>query len=341
MSILEDHLHSKSPKRVLICAQSNAAVDKLCSLALKRFPPTDERNLVVRSGDEGRFDASVRGASLGTLARSASQNDKIESQIGQALSQLKNGHVGEDVFRHRVEKLKAELRDARLDRSAQDQRSANILRRASYVFSTLGSAGSERLRRSSFDLVVVHGANAACEARTLLALYHARRYVLFGDHRQLQPVVSEANKWTGYNRSFYERLADNGFPLLVLNTQNEYHPWVYRQVSRKVYNGKVEDGSSEEVLPLWQWQLRAPVLYPNTVVSVSGEESAVGTSYKNEVEIEAVLDVLQVIISSSQKDPVAVREGFRIAVLSPYGAQVAALENATNRLHLPEFVKIR
>lgn len=341
MSILEDHLHSKSPKRVLICAQSNAAVDKLCSLALKRFPPTDEQNLVVRSGDEGRFDASVKGASLRTLARSASQSDRIESQIGQALSQLKNGHLGEDEFRRRVDELKTELRDARLDRSAQEQRSANILRRASFVFSTLGSAGSERLRRSSFDLVIVHGANAACEARTLLAFYHARRYVLFGDHRQLQPVVSDANKWIGYNRSFFERLADNGSPLLVLNTQNEYHPWVYRQISRKVYGGKVQDGSSEEVLPLWQWQLRAPVLYPNTVVGVSGQESAVGASYANEAEVEALLEVLQLIIRSSRTDPVAVSRGFRVGVLSPYGAQVTALERAIERLQIPDFLKIR
>lgn len=341
MSLLENQLNDRPGKRVLVSSQTNALVDKICELVLTHFPPEGDRNLVVRTGDEYRFGVSVKQAALSSLTRKNSEVERIETKIGQALSQREAGAMTEVTFRYKVSMLTEELKKVKRDRTAEEQERIDVLRGASFIFSTLGSAASERLRRCSFDLVVVHGAQAACEARTLLALRHARRYVLFGDKCQLRPMVTDANRWTGYDRSMYERLVDGGYPTIFLNVHSLYHPSIFNQVNRRVYNGRVDNGPGHEVLPIFEWQTRSPVFWPNTVINVPGSEDQVGTSNINREEIAATLAILQIIFNRSAKDPVAVKRGMRIGVLSPYAAQASAIEFAAGRLRTPDHIKIR
>lgn len=350
MTLLKNQLSKRPGGRVLICAPSNSATDKLCERALQLFPPElvppelfpfqKYRHVVVRTGAEYKFAGSVKGAALSAISRANSTVEQLESMIGRALADLDAGVLSEPDFESRVHKLVRELAEARRDRSVEEVRS-DILQNADFVFTTMSSAANERLRHIAFDLVIIHKANAACEARTLLALRRARRYVLFGDQKQLQPFVTDANKFTGYNRSFFERLVDNGYPLLTLNVQGEYHPDIYLHVSSKVYSKQVQNGGDYEVLPLWSWQVTAPVFYPNTILNVPGSEQDVGTSSVNYDEINAVVAVVLVIMRSSSCDKVAVHRGLTVGVLSPYAPQAQALEAALNAVPQPDHVTLR
>lgn len=215
--------------------------------------------------------------------------------------------------------------------------------KASFVFSTLGSAGGERLRsHRGFELVIVHAANAASEATSLLAVQHANRAVLFGDEHQLQPLVSDASRWLGYRRSLFERLVDNGFPNVLLNVQSTHHPLIYRHSSQEVYRGAVVDGDDDRVRAIGTWQTSAPVWTPSTFVNVKGStEVGNGTSYCNPKEVDAVIDVLTAMLASSSQDPVTASCGLRIGVTSPYGAQAKALEAAVKSLAAPEFATVK
>lgn len=344
LRMLEQYRRERPLKRILITAQTNVAVNALCERALSIFPPADGQSVVVRVGDEHRFDAQVKKASIGTLSSSASETsrDAIELKIGEHVENFKGGRMSEHEFEARVDRLKADLRNLKHEEASKERKRLDVLAQARYVFSTCGSAGSDRLKNHChFDLIILHGANHVSEASSLVSLRHAPRVLLFGDHCQLQPIVAEANKWLGYNRSLYERLIDNGYPYLLLDTQRGFHPWIYRQVSLKVYDGKVADGNEDEVLALWPWQVRAPVWWPNTVIHVPGSEGQAGISNVNQAEVCASADVLQALLACVAKDPVALSRGLRIAICSPYGAQAKALEAATKHITVPEKVKLR
>lgn len=60
-----------------------------------------------------------------------------------------------------------------------------------------------------FDVVIVDEASQLTEPMTLAALNHARRFVLVGDHRQLPPIVQSEQALTAYYHATYEtQLAD-------------------------------------------------------------------------------------------------------------------------------------
>lgn len=231
MSILKRHHLGNSKGKILVSAQTNANVDKLCERALSVFPPVGGRNLVVRTGDDGRFHESVRSVSVNRLAREHVADGltkaTLESQAGGLLESFLTEEISETDFVRAVDSLAAQLRDLKRQRAAEEQWRVEILKRASFVFCTLGSAGAELLDKCSFSLVIVHGANSAREASTLIPFRHVDRAVLFGDQHQLQPIVADVGKWIGYN-SLFERLVRGGHPLFGLNTQALYHPSIYK-----------------------------------------------------------------------------------------------------------------
>lgn len=355
VSVLKRLKEVKPFAKVLVCAQSNSAVDALCGRAME----ADLSHLIVRTGDQGRFNASVQSVSLGSLSlgrvnamtassRSTTPED-IETKIGKELAMFSAGKKEEAEFKLAVGRLREELRAARRRRQKEDQSRAEVLEGVSFVFSTLGSADAGHFHDWKFDLVIIHGAHAACEARTLLALRHAPRALLFGDQRQLQPIVSDANRWSGYNRSLFERLVDNSYPVMLLNRQVEFHPSIYRQVAEQVYKGKVTNGAGAgggtggPVLALPSWQKASPVWHPNTVVHVvEGCEQAAGTSVTNPAEVRAVVDVFQAVLRKISGDPVAVRNGgIRVGVVTPYGAQDKALEAALRSVSVPDHISLK
>lgn len=310
---------------------------------MEAFPKQGYRNPVVRAGDEQRFGNAVRSASLNTLARRPGDASKadVESKIGEQVERFRRGSINDKQLESAVAPLKRELDRLRSAEMVQEHSRLEVLRQSSFIFATCGSASSDRFRCFNFDLLIVHSAHDMCEATSLLALQHARRVVLIGDHEQMQPVVADSNRWAGYNRSFYERLVDGGRPIFVLNTQQVYHPALYREISQVVYSGLVTNGDEAEKLALFPFQMAMPIWWPNTIVNVKGSETVDGTSNSNTEEVSATLDILKVIFTASSSDPVAVREGLSIALLSPYGAQHTALEAATKHLKVPKHVTVK
>lgn len=351
MSLLTRHRQSGTQGKVLVCAQTNAAVDRLCRLAISTFPSGAGHNLVVRTCDDGRFDGSVRSVSVNGLAAQQVADGPtkatLESEIGALVEFHELGNISEDEFTRAVDNLATQIRDLKKQRVTEEQWRVEILRRAQFVFSTLGSAGADLLNTCQFSLLIMHGANVAREATTVIPFRHVDRAVLFGDQRQLQPIVGDVGKWIGYS-SLFTRLINGGYPFFTLDRQTQYHPSIYKQISFEVYAGRVKDGSNNDILSLFLWQMTHPIWWPSTIVNVSGEEKAVKTSYVNEAEVRAVLDILRSIFDKSSmnftvgfRNPSVTLQPFSIGLISPYAAQVTALERATSNLQIPGHITLR
>lgn len=86
-----------------------------------------------------------------------------------------------------LKELKRELRDR------EKRAITQVLSRADVILSTLTSASPagplKHLDSDHFDLVVIDECSQAIEAACWIALAHARKCVLAGDHMQLPPTI--------------------------------------------------------------------------------------------------------------------------------------------------------
>ena len=65
-----------------------------------------------------------------------------------------------------------------------------IIQRAKVVFTTCTTCGDFRLKYESFDAVIIDEASQAIEPELLIAIQHAKKYlILLGDHKQIRPIV--------------------------------------------------------------------------------------------------------------------------------------------------------
>ncbi len=176
--------------RLLMSAQSNAAVDHLLSEVVPELALAPEQPLVVRcrSGREAedRSDLSVTKISRAILAALASSDlvQKARPRLREELMQLE----------------KSAIRDAR-PRSQSGVRAPAgvrnfegvVMRAANLVFSTTNSADLERLldERSQFDWTIIEEAGKATGSELIAPQLLSHRRLMIGDHKQLPPFGSE------------------------------------------------------------------------------------------------------------------------------------------------------
>ncbi|MDP8921773.1 MAG: DEAD/DEAH box helicase family protein, partial [Chloroflexota bacterium] len=107
-----------------------------------------------------------------------------------------------------------------------------------------------------YDYAVLDEANRASILDSLIPLVRGRRFILVGDHLQLQPVLSEAEEQlrlepaaggnnSAIGKSLFAWLRDRRFPegaCVFLNEQNRMHPVIAGLISEVFYEGKLRSG---------------------------------------------------------------------------------------------------
>ena len=81
--------------------------------------------------------------------------------------------------------------------------------RADVLLCTCIQAGSPRMKKHCVTLCIVDEAGQSLEPETLVAISRARKIVLIGDHKQLQPVVLNRDIGSQLSRSMFERIAES------------------------------------------------------------------------------------------------------------------------------------
>ena len=182
-----------STEKILICAQTNQAIDNI----IKLFKKYDfEKYVRVLSPAKEISEELDITNSVHKLARDKIYSDpkKYKELIKLIERKEKNGFLGENDYKI----YKERIGDIEND----------IIENSSIVLSTLNNSADERLRDYNFSYVLIDEAAQALEPDTILSLIHqAQMVVLIGDDKQLGPVInSNSAAKAGLSTSLFERL---------------------------------------------------------------------------------------------------------------------------------------
>ena len=167
--------------QVLVCAQSNTAVDWISEKLLDRGIPVLRIGNPTRVNDkmlaftyERRFEAHEDYPELWSLRKAIRE---LQSRI------RGNGAGKREQLRHQLSKLRH--RALELEIRIHD----DLFREARVIASTLVGAANRLLEHRRFSSLFIDEAAQALEAACWIAISKANRVILAGDHCQLPPTI--------------------------------------------------------------------------------------------------------------------------------------------------------
>ena len=298
--------------QVLVCAQSNMAVDWISERLMARGVevlrvgnPTRVNDKMLSQTYERRYEAHPDYPQLWamrkTLREMRSAGRKSES-LHQKIDRLKS----------RITELELRIHNA-------------LFAQARVISCTLAGSASRVLDGMKFATLFIDEAAQALEAACWIAIGKASRVIFAGDHQQLPPTVKclEALKG-GLGKTLMERIVENNPQVVtLLKVQYRMNDDIMRFSSNWFYNGEVH--SAPEV------RHRGILDYDNAIMwvdtsEVDGKEEFVGDSYGriNRSEAQLTIDTLKAFFEKIGKERV-LDERIDVGIISPYRAQVQYL----------------
>lgn len=296
--------------QVMVCAQSNMAVDWICEKltdygipVLRIGNPTRVNEKVLASTYERRFEAHPDYADLWA--------------IRQAIRTIRQGkQKGE-----RVHQKLARLRDRAIELEMRIHQ--QLFDQARVVACTLVGSANKLLVHQHFHTLFIDEAAQALEPACWIAIRRADRVILAGDHQQLPPTVKsyEAMKG-GLGVTLMERIVANvPQAVTLLTVQYRMNERIMRFSSQWFYGGKVEASPTVQHRSILDWD--EPVRWMDTSLTSDphGEQFiSEGHSRINTYEANACLRSLQEYIEKI--GPTRFHdERFDIGIITPYRMQ--------------------
>ena len=310
--------------QVIVCAQSNAAVDWICGKFIDRGVP------VLRVGNPARVDDKVLSA---TYERQFEAHPDYPELWGvrKAIREVSAGRRRMS----RADALALSNRLHNLRRRAVELEvkiQVEIFESARVVASTLVGSDNAVLKGRRFTTLYIDEAGQALEAACWIAIRKADRVIFAGDHCQLPPTVKsvEAER-AGLSRSLMESVVDKCRSAVeLLTVQYRMNEAIMRFSSDWFYGGRLQ--AAEEVKCRGILDFDSPVEWLDTSEMDFSEKYVSATGGRvNPDEGEFMLDSLEAYIKRIGEKRVE-DENLDFAVISPYKAQVSWLRrNAKKR----------
>ena len=310
--------------QVMVCAQSNAAVDWICGKLIDRGVP------VLRVGNPARVDDKVLSA---TYERQFEAHPDYPELWGvrKAIREVAAGRRRMS----RADALALSNRLHNLRRRAVELEvkiQVEIFEGARVVASTLVGSDNAVLKGRRFTTLYIDEAGQALEAACWIAIRKADRVIFAGDHCQLPPTVKsvEAER-AGLSRSLMESVVDKCRSAVeLLTVQYRMNEAIMRFSSDWFYGGRLQ--AAEEVKCRGILDFDSPVEWLDTSEMDFSEKYVSATGGRvNPDEGEFMLDSLEAYIKRIGEKRVE-DENLDFAVISPYKAQVSWLRrNAKKR----------
>lgn len=305
--------------QVLVCAQSNMAVDWISERLVDRGisvlrigNPTKVNDKMLSFTYERRFEAHPDYPQLWS--------------IRQAIRKLRQERKRRDNGWHqKMDRLKSRAVELELRINSQ------LFGEAKVIASTLTGSASHLLSGQKFGTLFIDEAAQALEAACWIAIRRASRVVLAGDHCQLPPTVkSIAALKGGLGTTLMERIvARKPSVVTLLTVQYRMNEQIMRFSSNWFYDGRVE--SAPEVKYRGILDYDNPITWIDTSESDAKEEF-VGESFGriNKIEAELTLDALKNYFTKIGRQRIA-DEHIDVGVISPYRAQVQLLRRMVRK----------
>ena len=331
--------------QVLVCAQSNMAVDWISEKLV------DRGINVLRIGNPTRVNDKMLGFTYERRFESHTDYPQLWA-IRKAIRELrKNRKKGSENYHQKMDRLKSRAAEIELRINAE------LFGEARVIACTLVGSAHHLLEGMKFGTLFIDEAAQALEAACWIPMKRASRVILAGDHCQLPPTVkSIAALRAGLGKTLMERIAENKPEVVtLLKIQYRMNDEIMRFSSDWFYGGKVEsapqikyrsvldydhpitwiDTSNEENQITIEGE-DAPEDSASTASSVSAanqnsdlnfKEQFVGESFGriNKAEAELTLLTLAEYFTKIGKQRV-LSESIDVGIISPYRAQVQYLK---------------
>ena len=343
-------LNSRS--RILICAQSNTAIDEICFRLVTKGLFDEKLNYkksnFIRFGYTDRKDKekkyldTKRGKILEKYSLEYLTDCKFKDKLEN--SNLEKEQIMKETNMLSKDKTKNAERLKQLESKRQTLMKAlsqNKYEKQNYEFyllsntpilcTTLNNAGNERIKKKNltYDYLIIDEACQCVEPSSLIPLCHGiKNLILVGDHKQLPATVFYPKaKSILYNRSLFERLIDNNIPRHILTIQYRMQTNIRQFISNLFYENKLQDSPDEKYIEKINKNEIYQILDINKNFSFFdinfSDESFddIMKSYYNWTEIDFVYYLMNQINDNIQQIRFKQRE-YKYAVITPYQAQV-------------------
>ena len=331
--------------QVLVCAQSNMAVDWISEKLV------DRGINVLRIGNPTRVNDKMLGFTYERRFESHPDYPQLWA-IRKAIRELrKNRKKGSENYHQKMDRLKSRAAEIELRINAE------LFGEARVIACTLVGSAHHLLEGMKFGTLFIDEAAQALEAACWIPMKRASRVILAGDHCQLPPTVkSIAALRAGLGKTLMERIAENKPEVVtLLKIQYRMNDEIMRFSSDWFYGGKVESAPQIKYRSVLDYD--HPITWidtsneenqitieggdaPEDSASVSSSESAanqnsdlnfkeqfVGESFGriNKAEAELTLLTLAEYFTKIGKQRV-LSESIDVGIISPYRAQVQYLK---------------
>ena len=300
--------------QVLVCAQSNMAVDWISERLVDRGVN------VLRIGNPVKVNDKM--LSFTYERRFADHPDYPQLwSIREAIRKLRQNRNRrrDDGYHQKMERLKSRATELEVRINAQ------LFGEARVIASTLTGSANRLLAGQKFGTLFIDEAAQALEAACWIAIRKATRVILAGDHCQLPPTVkSIAALRGGLATTLMERIVKQKPEVVtLLKTQYRMNERIMRFSSDWFYGGMVEAAPQIKYRGILDFDI--PMTWIDTS-GTDGKEEFVGESFGriNRAEADLTLGVLQDYFTKIGKERI-LEERIDVGVISPYRAQVQLL----------------
>lgn len=299
--------------QVLVCAQSNMAVDWISEKLVDRGVavlrignPTRVNDKMLSFTYERRFEAHPDYPQLWSIRKA------IRELRQQRRGRTESWHQKMDRLKSRATELELRIR-------------SSLFGEARVIACTLTGAANRVLEGEHYSTLFIDEAAQALEAACWIAIRKAGRVILAGDHCQLPPTVKSIMALKGgLGRTLMERIAEQKPEVVtLLEVQYRMNEQIMRFSSDYFYNSRVQ--SAPEVKGRGILDYDRPMMWVDTT-DVDGREEFVGENFGriNRAEAELTLATLADYFDKIGRQRV-LDESIDVGIISPYRAQVQLL----------------
>ena len=331
--------------QVLVCAQSNMAVDWISEKLV------DRGINVLRIGNPTRVNDKMLGFTYERRFESHPDYPQLWA-IRKAIRELRsNRKKGSESFHQKMDRLRSRAAEIEIRINAE------LFGEARVIACTLVGSAHRLLEGMKFGTLFIDEAAQALEAACWIPMRRASRVILAGDHCQLPPTVkSIAALRAGLGKTLMERIAENKPEVVtLLKIQYRMNEEIMRFSSDWFYGGQVESAPQIKYRSILDYD--HPITWidtsdeenqmtiegedaPEDSASTSSSSSAanlnsdlnfkeqfVGESFGriNKAEAELTLLTLAEYFTKIGKQRV-LSESIDVGIISPYRAQVQYLK---------------
>lgn len=313
--------------QVLVCAQSNMAVDWIAEKLVDRGVS------VLRIGNPTR----VTDKMLSFTYERRFESHPLYSElwgVRKAIRDIYASRSGSTDSRHqKIARLK--------DRATDLEYTINqaLFADAKVFACTLTGSANHLLDGMKFGTLFVDEAAQALEAATWIAIQKAHRVILAGDHQQLPPTLKSPEAMRGgLDQTLMQAIVEQKPQVVsLLTVQYRMADGIMQFPNHEFYDGQLESAPNVKYRGILDWDTAmdwvdtadAP---PDLSVregaeSIDGDsEQSSGLSKVNPAEARLTLDTLKTYFEKIGKDRI-LEERIDVGIISPYKAQVNLLRH--------------